>query len=101
MMTVPTAAVAAQSFGIVLAGQNCNMSIQQLNDSLYLSLQVSGGQILTNRVCLDRCLLVGDEAYRGFVGELMWIDTQGTDAPQAGGLGTRWQLIYLETADLA
>jgi hypothetical protein len=39
-------------------------------------------------------------AYLGFVGDLCFFDTQGTEDPTSPGLGTRYLFVYLEAADL-
>lgn len=36
------------------------------------------------------------EAYLGFAGDFAFVDTAGSDDPQYSGLGTRWQLLYME-----
>lgn len=39
--------------------------------------------------------------YLGFVGDFVFDDTQGFTDPVFSGLGARYQLLYLETQDLA
>ena len=39
-------------------------------------------------------------SYLGFVGDLMFSDTQGTSDPSSPGLGTRYLLMYIEASDL-
>jgi len=41
-----------------------------------------------------------NDVYLGFSGDLEFVDTQGTDDPTFDGLGTRYQLVYLEPSDL-
>jgi hypothetical protein len=55
--------------------------------------------------CLNRKRLLVNRQYLGFVGDFMFVDTQpppGTNGedPQWEGLGTRFQLVYIEAADL-
>ena len=50
-------------------------------------------------LCLNQEPLL-QESYLGFSGDLVWVDTMGTDDPIYTGLGTRFQLAYLEPADL-
>ena len=46
--------------------------------------------------------MVIDQAYLGFVGDIMWVDATGGNAmPVYTGLGTQFALVYLEAADLA
>lgn len=106
--------VPAQTFQAVLAGQNCSFSLYtntgyDFNDltlntpdtNLYMDLTVNGALITAGAICLNEKRLLINRQYLGFVGDLMFIDTQGTEDPQPTGLGTRWQLIYVEAADLA
>jgi hypothetical protein len=46
-------------------------------------------------LCRDLVYLVR-EAYLGFTGDLTFIDAEGADDPQYSGLGSRWQLVYIE-----
>ena len=39
-------------------------------------------------------------AYLGFVGDLAFIDTQGSDDPVYTGLGARWILTYFAPSEL-
>ena len=41
------------------------------------------------------------DTYLGFLGDLAFFDLQGEDDPYYTGLGDRWVLGYLTTADLA
>lgn len=103
---VPLAAVAAQTLSIILGGQNCQLAIYQKTTGLYLDLSVGGVPILNTMICRNAEQLLIDRTYLGFVGDLMFIDTQadtlfdGTD-PQYEGLGAQYQLIYLTGAELA
>lgn len=107
-------AVPAQTFQAVLAGQNCSFSLYtntgyDFNDltlstpdtNLYMDLAVNGVSVTIGAICLNEKRLLINRQYLGFVGDLMFIDTRGAEDPQASGLGTRWQLIYVEAADLA
>lgn len=98
---VPIAAVPSQLLGVVLGGQRCQLALFQRGASLYATLTKDDSPIVTTRVCKNRTLLLLGFAYRGFVGDLLFVDTQGSDAPQYAGLGDRWQLLYLDEADLA
>lgn len=103
-----------QTLQIVLGGQNCSIELRTLDgyattDTVSLdvpqpylafSLSVSGVSITTTQNCLNQKRLLLNRQYLGFVGDFMFIDTQGQDDPQYTGLGTRWQLIYIEAADL-
>lgn len=99
MITIPLADVPSQALDIALGGQSCHIEIRTSSTGLYLDLYKSdvlmvGGSLCVNGVRLLRA------AYVPFVGDLMFIDTQGSDAPASPGLGSRFLLQYLEAADL-
>ncbi|VBB10623.1 phage baseplate plug family protein [Burkholderia stabilis] len=100
MLNIPLTANPAQKLSVLLAGQNCQISVYQKTTGLYLDLSVNNAPIKSGIICRDRVLLVR-HAYLGFVGDLTFFDTQGVDDPEYSGLGTRWQLVYLEAGDLA
>ncbi|MGF6604919.1 hypothetical protein P3T23_009675 [Paraburkholderia sp. GAS448] len=95
MLTIPLAAIASQSLSVNLAQQNCGINVYQKSTGLYLDLYVSGNLIMSGVLCRDFVYLVR-EAYLGFTGDLTFIDAEGADDPQYSGLGSRWQLVYIE-----
>jgi hypothetical protein len=114
MQIVPLAPNPNQTLQIVLAGQNCAIELRSLDGYattdtvsfdgaqpyIAFSLEVSGVSITRTQNCLNRKRLLVNRQYLGFVGDFMFIDTQGQDDPQYTGLGTRWLLVYIEAADL-
>lgn len=115
MQFVPLSQSPNQTLQIVLAGQNCAIELRTLDgyattDSvdfsepqpyLAFTLDVSGVSITRTQNCLNRKRLLLNRQYLGFVGDFMFVDTQGQDDPQFAGLGTRWLLVYIEASDLA
>lgn len=100
MLTVPLAPVPSQNFNVQLDNQNCQMSVYTLTTGLYMDLSVNNVVIATARILLDGARALQDCQYTAFVGDFILVDTQGEDDPVYTGLGTRWQLVYLEAADL-
>ena len=100
MLAIPLNAVPSQNLNVTLDGQLCQLSVYQKNSGLYINVSINNVLIIGGVLCLDRNRIVRD-AYLGFVGDLGFIDTQGTNDPTYDGLGDRYQLIYLEAADLA
>lgn len=94
MNVIPLQPVAAQNLSILLGDQNCQISVAQKGAFLYLSLSVNNNPIITGVICRDRVRLVR-YAYLGFVGNLSFVDTIGSDDPQYSGLGSRFKLAYL------
>jgi hypothetical protein len=66
---------------------------------MFFDLAVNGTQIAYAVQCKNQVSLV-PTAYLGFAGWLVFFDTQGTDDPIYTGLGSRWVLLYLDSADL-
>jgi hypothetical protein len=113
MMLIPLSAVASQTVQFVAGGQNCQMSVYikdgydysdaTLNtpkEYIAIDFAYNGIQVTNTQNCLNRKRLLVNRQYLGFVGDFMFVDTQGTDDPQYTGLGSRWVLVYLEASDL-
>jgi len=96
---IPLSAVPNQTITALLGNQNCRINVQQKFFGLYLDLAVGNTTIVLGVICQNDNLLVRYQ-YLGFVGDLLFIDTQGTNDPTFDGLGSRYQLVYLEAADL-
>jgi hypothetical protein len=101
MLIVPLQPVPNQTLTVLLANQNCRINVYQKFFGLYMDIAIgAAAPILTGGVCLDRNKMVR-YSYLGFVGDLAFFDTQGTNDPTYDGLGSRYQLVYLEVADVA
>lgn len=99
---IPLAAVPSQTLGIVLGGQNCALAVFQRNDTIFLSLVSGGTTVLTTKACRTDVRLLLSTPYLGFVGDLVFVDTQNRgEQPTFEGLGTRWVLLYLSPTDVA
>lgn len=99
MLVIPVSAVPAQQMSINLAGQNCTIKLYQKTTGVFVDLYILGTPIITGVIVLDRVCIVRD-AYLGFIGDLVMIDTQGTSDPDYSGFGARWQFCYVEASDL-
>lgn len=106
MMVVPLEAIPSQQFAIGLNGQNCTISVYQKTTGLYFDLLLNSAPISVGVRCLNCARLLEDRQYAGFVGDFVFVDTQspggvleGTD-PTYAGLGSQYELWYLEAADL-
>jgi hypothetical protein len=66
---------------------------------MFFDISVGGTQIALAVQCENLVSLV-PTSYLGFTGWLVFFDTQGTSNPVYTGLGTRWVLLYLDSADL-
>ncbi|MDN7913675.1 hypothetical protein QZM77_25835 [Burkholderia cepacia] len=90
----------SQKMSVMLAGQNCQISVYQKTTGMYLDLAINNAAIKSGIACRDRVRLIR-YPYLGFVGDLTFFDTQGVTDPAYAGLGARYQLVYLEASDLS
>lgn len=97
MLIVPLQPVPSQTVNILLANQACTIDVMQKSTGMFVNLYVNSALIIGGVIGQDRNRIVRD-AYLGFVGDLAFYDTQGTEDPYYAGLGTRWFLNYLEAA---
>jgi hypothetical protein len=95
---VPLQSVPDQTTQVILGGQNCQLNVYQSPDALFMDVLVNDTPVVTARICenLNRIIRY---AYLGFIGDLAFNDTQGTSDPSYTGLGERFQLLYLSTAE--
>jgi len=100
MQTVPLQPVPSQSTKVVLGGQNCQILIYQKPQGCFVDINADGVDIVVGIIGRDAVPLVCRE-YTGFIGNLLFIDTQGSDDPSYDGLGSRWSLVYLTAEENA
>lgn len=101
MKVVPLTAVPGQTLSIVLGNQPVQIALATRNAELYFTLSVGNVFVTKNRICRNAQRLLLDSQYHGFAGDFAFIDTQGDTEPVYEGLGSRYFLIYFESADLA
>lgn len=107
MLLVPTTAVPSQSLQVSLDGQAVSLNLYTLSDdylsnpNLYLDVMLGTQTIKTCLRCSNLARLLANCQYSPFIGDFVFVDMQGTSDPQYAGLGSRYQLVYLEAADLA
>ena len=99
-LQIPLQPVASQRIAIVLAGQNCQLSVYAKADSMYVDLTVDDVPVLRTHAARNRIRLLLAAGYFGFAGDLVFVDTQGDEQPAFTGLGTRWFLLYLPVSEL-
>jgi len=100
VLQVPLSPIPAQTLAIILGGQNCTIAVYQKGDALYFDLVTDSVTITTTRVCRNKIRLLLSANYLGFVGDFVFVDTQGDTQPQYAQLNTRYVLLYLEAADI-
>jgi hypothetical protein len=98
MQLVPLQSVPSQQVKTVLGGQNCQIAVYQKNQGMFVDLNVGGVDVSSGVLALNGVPLCPTN-YLGFVGNLLFIDTQGLDDPDYTGAGVRFQLLYLTGAE--
>lgn len=102
MIQIPLAQIPAQTFQIVLAEQNCTISVYWRQKRLYLDLSVSDIPICIGAICQNRAEILQSPS-PDFLGSLHFFDTEGDSPPlweevDTGASG-RWILLYFEDGE--
>lgn len=92
-------AVPNQTLATPLGNQNCQLNVFQKGEFVYMDVFVNAAPIVLGVICENKNRIVRDR-YLGFLGDFAFIDMQGDTDPVYTGLGDRYQLIYLEEAEL-
>lgn len=100
MIQVPLQAAPSQTLSVTLGGQACQINLYSKLAVLYMDVYVNNAPIILGVQCENGNRIVRS-VYLGFVGDLIFVDTQGSSDPVYTGLGARFLLQYLETSDLA
>jgi len=108
MQIIPLTAVPSQLVNVLLAGQNCQIKVYQKSTGMFVDLYVDNALIIGGVIAENLNRIVRD-AYLGFVGDLVFYDTQSTVQadgtlggadPSYTGLGAQFQLLYVTAAEL-
>jgi len=99
MKIVPLTATPSQTLNVLLGGQNCTIKVYQKSAGVYVDLSINNAPVILGVIALNEVRIVR-YAYRGFIGDLAFMDKQGSSDPDYTGFGTRFVLMYLEPADL-
>ena len=99
-LQIPLIAVASQRVSVVLADQNVQLNVFQKTDCMYVDVSMDGDSIVRTKAARNRSRLLLATTYRGFVGDLVWVDTLGDEQPYYTGIGSRWFLLYLTAAEI-
>lgn len=94
MLEIPLTPLPNQRFSVVLADQNCVITLRQLGESLYASLKVDENVVFDSLICNDR-IKMPTFSTTLFEGHLMFIDLRGRMHPNYQFFGDRMILVYL------
>jgi hypothetical protein len=101
MQIIPLQSVPSQTVATLLGGQQCQLSVYQKDQGIFFDLTSNGVDMTIATIARNAVWLDPHAAYDGFIGNFIFIDTQGLDDPFYTGLGARWQLVYLTAAEYA
>ena len=100
MQIIPIQDVPSQTFTINLAGQQTQINLYTRTTGMYCDVLVNNTLIIGGVYCANLAKIV-QNTYLGFIGDLIFYDTQGDTPPSSPGLGKRYVFYYLSTTDLA
>lgn len=94
MLEIPLQPIPSQELQVLLDNQPCTITLRWLGERLYAGLLVGDEKVFDGCVCLN-AQYVNQYPSTLFSGHLIFLDTQGREAPRWDGLGDRWALVYL------
>lgn len=100
MQTIPLQPVPTQATKVVLGGQNVQLLIYQKRHGVFVDINADGTDIVVGVIARDAVPLMCRD-YLGFIGNLLFVDTQGNADPSYDGLGSRFSLVYLTAEENA
>lgn len=75
------------------------MSIYQSGGKIYADVTVDTSPVVTGVLCHNLDPIICRQ-YVGFLGNLVFVDTEGAADPEFSGIGARWQLVYMTETEL-
>lgn len=90
---IPLTTSPSQTLDTILSGQFVSIFLQSRDGNLYIDVYLNNQPVVLGRACQNQNMII-NEAYRGFKGELFFIDTVGSNDPSFSELNSRFQLIY-------
>lgn len=96
---IPLEPVPSQTLTVSLNDQTCQILVYQKLSGLYLNLSVNNALIIGGVLCENLNRIVRN-TYLGFIGDLVFVDSQGNSDPVFTGLGDRFNLAYLPPDEL-
>lgn len=99
MLLIPVKPLANQTLQVQLSNQAVTLNIYQLAYGLFIDVFIGDNLIIGGVICENLNRIVRS-AYLGFLGDLIFYDVEETSDPIYTGLGSRFQLLYLEPSDL-
>lgn len=99
MQVVPLQPIPNQQVQVQLAGQSCTLNVYQTAYGLFMDVYVGTTLIIAGVICENLNRIVRS-LYLGFIGDFCWLDvTTGKADPIYTGIGSQYQLLYLEEGE--
>ena len=98
MLQIPLQAIPNQVLNTIVGGQYVQINLYQKDQGLFMDVNANSVEICSGVICLNEVRIVR-EKYQGFIGNLLFYDTQGLSDPVYTGLDGRYQLLYLEASE--
>lgn len=98
MYLIPLKPVTNQATTTILGGQIIRVAVRQTTTGVFLTAWKDDVIIQSGILCIDRVRMM-DNRHDGFIGAFMFIDSQGKADPDYTGIGSRWNLYYLEAGE--
>lgn len=99
MQIIPLLPVPNQTLTVNLDGQICQINLYQRGANVFIDVLVNNVLVIGGVICQNLNRIVRS-LYLGFIGDLAFIDNQGSTDPVYTGLGTRYSLAYIEADEL-
>jgi len=93
--TIPLQSVPSQVLSVILNSQQCQLKVYQKSTGLYIDVYLNGSLLKGGQICQNENRIIRD-AYYGFVGDMAFVDSQGSNDPDYTGLGGRFTLNYFD-----
>ncbi len=90
---VPLLPVSSQVLTVTLDGQSCRLEVFARTFGIFVNVFVADVPVALGVQARDRVPIVRAK-YSGFRGDLIFVDTQGTDDPVAASFGGRHFLAF-------
>lgn len=100
MLEIPLQPVPSQILKVVLGGQNCQIAVYQKPQGLFVDVNSNNVDMTVGTIARDAVPLIPAD-YMGFIGNILFLDTQGKSDPEYSGLNSRFKLVYLNAEQYA
>lgn len=91
---IPVQPIPSQQIASVINNQACLITLNQIGDRQYFTLELNGSIICRN-ILIQYGKPISGVPYTGLIGDFYAIDLQGDQYPEYTGWGDRWVLLYL------